>query len=74
MTNDECRLTNGGIASGFAFGYDPTRRSVVLKWTVRQKTHDRQDTLNPKSAFQNQNLLFEVSFPIRLDVRGQQRR
>jgi len=31
MTNDECRLTNGGIASGFAFGYDPTRRSVVFK-------------------------------------------
>jgi len=26
-------LTNGGIASGFAFGYDPTRRSVVLKLT-----------------------------------------
>jgi hypothetical protein len=31
--NDECRLTNGGIASGFAFGYDPTGRSVVLKMT-----------------------------------------
>jgi len=32
---------------------DPKRRSVFLKWTVRQKTHDRQNTLNPKSAFQN---------------------
>jgi len=26
--NDECQLTNGGIASGSAFGYDPTGRSV----------------------------------------------
>ncbi|CAB1071703.1 hypothetical protein D1AOALGA4SA_1329 [Olavius algarvensis Delta 1 endosymbiont] len=30
MTNGECRLTNGGIASGFAFGCDPTRRSIIL--------------------------------------------
>jgi len=36
MTNDECRLTNGGIASGlglrslgFAFSYDPTRRTTT---------------------------------------------
>jgi hypothetical protein len=29
--NDECRLTNDGIASGFAFGYDPTGRSVFFK-------------------------------------------
>ncbi|CAB1075799.1 hypothetical protein D1AOALGA4SA_3610 [Olavius algarvensis Delta 1 endosymbiont] len=29
MTNDECRLTNGGIAPGLGLrssGYDPTRR------------------------------------------------
>jgi hypothetical protein len=24
-------LTNEGIASGFAFGYDPTGRSVIFK-------------------------------------------
>jgi hypothetical protein len=30
MTNDECRLTNGGITSGFASGYDPTGLSVFL--------------------------------------------
>ncbi len=28
MTIDEWLLTNEGIASGFAFGYDPTGRSV----------------------------------------------
>jgi hypothetical protein len=28
LTNDEWRMTNDGIASGFAFGYDPTGRSV----------------------------------------------
>jgi len=24
-------------------------RSINLKWTVRRKAHDRQNTLNPKS-------------------------
>jgi len=41
MTNVECRLTNGGIASGFAFGYDPTHRSVVLIWTEYLKSKIR---------------------------------
>jgi len=41
-----------------AFGYDPTRRSVSLKWTVRQKAHDKQNTLNPKSGFQNLKFAF----------------
>jgi hypothetical protein len=27
----ECRMSKGGIASGFAFGYDPTGRSVFFK-------------------------------------------
>jgi hypothetical protein len=27
-TNDEGRRTNGGITPGFAFGYDPTGRSI----------------------------------------------
>ncbi|CAB1076452.1 hypothetical protein D1AOALGA4SA_4248 [Olavius algarvensis Delta 1 endosymbiont] len=34
MTNVECRLTNDGIAS-----------LSLFKQTVRQKTHDRQNTL-----------------------------
>jgi hypothetical protein len=29
--NVECRMSKDGFASGFAFGYDPTGRSVLLK-------------------------------------------
>jgi len=28
--NVECRMSKGGIASGFAFGYDPTGRSLFF--------------------------------------------
>jgi hypothetical protein len=35
----------GGIASGFAFRYDPIGRSIPL--------YNRQNTLNPKSVIQN---------------------
>jgi len=31
ISNKKYRRMKCGIASGFAFGYDPTRRSVVLK-------------------------------------------
>ncbi|CAB1074327.1 hypothetical protein D1AOALGA4SA_2146 [Olavius algarvensis Delta 1 endosymbiont] len=37
-------------------------RSVIFKQTVRQKTHDRQNTLNPKSAFQNLKFAFKFLF------------
>ncbi len=39
-------MTNDGIASGFAFGYDPTGRSVFFKIDrSTKKTHDRQNSL-----------------------------
>ena len=45
MTNVECRMSNCGIASGFAFGYDPTGRSVyyitIDRLTFRAGFQDR---------------------------------
>jgi hypothetical protein len=41
------QVSKGGIASGFAFGYDPTGRSVIfLKQTVRHRSSRRAEYIN----------------------------
>jgi len=56
----EYRISKGGIASGFAFGCDPTGRSVVLKKTVRQKS-SRQAEYIP-STFDIHYSIFDIRF------------
>ena len=46
ISNTEYRMSKYGFASGFAFGYDPTGRSVFfLNRPFDTKAHDRQNTL-----------------------------
>jgi len=40
---------NDGIASGFAFGYAPTGRSINYNGPFDTEAHDRQNSLNLKS-------------------------
>jgi len=66
MTNDECRLTNGGIASGFVFGYDPTRRSVNINIDRSTKDSRQGEYLKSKIRIPKSKICFyKVSFPIR---------
>jgi len=50
------KKSKGGIASGFAFGYDPTRRTVVLKWIEYLKSKIRI----PKSKICFLKFLFSI--------------
>ena len=44
--NIEYRMSKGGFASSFAFGYDPTGRSVFYKIDrSTKKAHDRRHAL-----------------------------
>ena len=40
-------MSKDGIASGFAFGYDPTGRSLFfLEWTVRHRSSRQAENIN----------------------------
>jgi len=68
--NIECRMSKDGIASGFAFGYDPTGRSLfLLKKTVRHRSSRRAEYIN--SMFDVGRSMFISFFLIKLATRGQ---
>jgi len=61
-------MSKGGIASGFAFGYDPTGRSIIFNKTDRSTKSSRQAEYIP-STFDIHYSIFDirflkVSFPI----------
>ena len=59
MTNDECRMSNDGIASGFASGYDPTGRSVFFK--IDRIHYSMFDV--GRSMFDVHQFLFRLDWP-----------
>jgi hypothetical protein len=55
------QVSKGGIASGFAFGYDPTGRSLFfLKQTVRHNSSRQAEYFN--SMFDVGRSMFDVQF------------
>ena len=51
--NIECRMSKDGFASGFAFGYEPTGRSIFFlkNRPFDTEAHDGQNTLLRHSIF-----------------------